>query len=379
MKVGVFAGDLFWSSCPYEQLNIVHYLSQHCEADLVMFEQDIRLNKRFTGEEKFRFDTDLFRNHPRLRVVKSWDDLVTASADYSALLTNCKIAPKTRTPGMLGAKGALKCPIVALDVGGTDQLTDCPYADIAVSKSPHWAQKVSEMWDIPAVSLGCHQYDYYLLDTMQYGRRLTRQEFAEKYSIDPSRTLLIAPTNPNSHLDMYKIGMDSLDRVCKKFADAGYTLAVKTYPHDYVFHESETPLSGVYRRSSPHTGGVPQYEHLSRTHGLKVIESQDHHAAVSWCGYLYNMSGSHIGWETHFTQCRSFSIGYKRQSFFGLVTARGRQYEVPDPYMTHDLAGLETLPRVPARTRDDHDAAAVFMPDQVLVKSLPVLLDWIEV
>jgi hypothetical protein len=47
--------------------------------------------------------------------------------------------------------------------------------------------------------------------------------------------------------------------------------------------------------------------------------------------------------------------------------------------MTHDLAGLETLPRVPARTRDDHDAAAVFMPDQVLVKSLPVLLDWIEV
>ena len=66
MKVGVFAGDLFWSSCPYEQLNIVHYLSQHCEADLVMFEQDIRLNKRFTGEEKFRFDTDLFRNHPRL-------------------------------------------------------------------------------------------------------------------------------------------------------------------------------------------------------------------------------------------------------------------------------------------------------------------------
>ena len=91
------------------------------------------------------------------------------------------------------------------------------------------------------------------------------------------------------------------------------------------------------------------------------------------------MSGSHIGWETHFTQCRSFSIGYKRQSFFGLVTARGRQYEVPDPYMTHDLAGLETLPRVPARTRDDHDAAAVFMPDQVLVKSLPVLLDWIEV
>jgi hypothetical protein len=379
MRVAVFAGDLFWSSCPYEHLNVAHYLGQHCNADLVMFEDDIRLNKKFTGEEKFRFDPALFAQHPRLRTVKSWDELVSASSDYDALIANCKIAPKTRTPSMLGSKGAFKCPVVALDVGGTDQLTDCPHADIAVTKSPHWADKVSEMWSIPAVALGCHQYDYYHLDTMRYGRRLQKQEFAEKYGVDPDRSLLIAPTNPNSHLDMYRIGMMTLDDVCRRFSDAGYSILVKTYPHDYVFREREAPMTGVYRRTSPHTNGLPQYEHLSKTHGLKVVESQDHHAAVSWCRYMYNMSGSHIGWETHFTGCRSFSIGYKKQSFFGRVTARGRQFDVPDPYTTIDLDGCDKLPHVPARSGEDREAASVFMSDRVLVNSLPALLDWIEV
>ena len=378
VKIAVFAGDLFWSASPYEQLNLAHYMGRECETDLVMFEKDIRLVKSFRGDEKYRFDRRLFTEFPRLRTISSWKDLETVSRDYSAVLANCKIAPKTRTPDLLSRKGALQSPIVSLDVGGTDQLTDCPYADFAVSKSQVWAENVSGMWGIPAIPLGCHQYDYYMKDDIPYGSRLPRDVFEEKYGVNSFRTLLIAPTNPNSHLDMYRIGMDFLEAVCRKFSDAGYSLLIKTYPHDYLFHEREAPLSGVYRRASPHTDGLPQYEYLSKKFGLRVVESQDHHAAVTWCRFLYNMSGSHIGWETHFTECRSFSVGYGKQGFFGSVPARGKRYAVPDQHTTLDLTCVDDLPEVKPRSDEDKRETSRFMPSKPLVNDLRELVDWLK-
>lgn len=378
MRIGVFAGDLFWSSCPYEHLNLSHAIGGHCDVSLIMFERDIRLNKVFSGSEKYRFETEHYKNSPHLRVIKEWKDLVTVSKDYDFILANCKVAPKTRTSSILSGRGNLKCPIVALDVGGTDQLTDCPHADLAVAKSEYWSGHVSEMWGIPTVSLGCHQYDYYMTD-VQFGARMSREDFAKKYDINPERSLLVSPTNPGSHLDLYQVGMKSLERVCKHFSDMGYSLLVKTYPHDYVFHEKEEPMSGVYKRTSPFTSGRAQYDHLSREHGLKVVESQDHHAAVSWCRYMYNMSGSHIGWETHFSSCRSFSIGYSKQSFFGLVTARGKKFAVPDPYTTTDLLSADDILFIPDRTFDDAEKTRPFMPEIPLVNRIPALLNWLEV
>jgi hypothetical protein len=378
MRIGVFAGDLFWSACPYEHLNIAHYLSKECDTDLLMFEKDIRLNKKFEGREKFRFDPSLYQNFPRLRVLKSWDDLASASSDYAAILSNCKIAPKTRMGDIPRSKKSLRCPMVALDAGGTDQLTDCPHADLAIAKSPLWAERVSAMWDIPAIALGCHQYDYYFMDNIEHGRRLTEQQFADKYRVNPRRSLLIAPTNPGSHLDMYRVGIESIEKVCEAFSRHGYALLVKTYPHDYLFHEAESPLTGVYRRSSPHSDGLPQYEYLAKKFGLTVVEGQDHHAAVSWCRFMYNMSGSHVGWETHFTGCRSFSVGYKKQSFFGLVTARGKKFSVPDPFTTIDLDGIDGLPDVPDRPRSDLEYASPFLPVGPLVNKLSLLVHWLE-
>lgn len=379
MRIGVFAGDLFWSSCPYEHLNIANAISEHCGVALIMFEKDIRLNKSFTGSEKFRFETELYKNFSHLRVIKDWQDLVTISSDYDFIVSNCKVAPKTRIPSMLAKRGSLHCPIVVLDVGGTDQLTDCPHADLAVSKSVYWAENVASMWNIPTVSLGCHQYDYYLSDDMMIGSRMSKSDFSSKYQVNPEKSLLVSPTNPGSHLDMYRVGMNSLEKVCRHFADRGYSLLVKTYPHDYMRHEREEAFTGVYKRESPFTSGKSQYEHLSKEFGLTVVESQDHHAAVSWSKYMYNMSGSHIGWETHFTDCRSFSVGYGKQSFFGLVTARGKKYAVPDPYTTADLESADDLARIPERTVSDSEKTRPFMPEKPLVKMIPTLVNWLKV
>ena len=46
-KIGVFLGDLFWSSTPYDGVNLYHELSQNFETDLIVFKDDIRINKQF--------------------------------------------------------------------------------------------------------------------------------------------------------------------------------------------------------------------------------------------------------------------------------------------------------------------------------------------
>ena len=47
-KIGVFGGDLFWSNLPYEALNYYEEIKKknnHTNVDLILFSNDIRLNK----------------------------------------------------------------------------------------------------------------------------------------------------------------------------------------------------------------------------------------------------------------------------------------------------------------------------------------------
>ena len=59
-KIAVFAGDLFWSSIPYDSLNVYREVSKQYNCSFVMFENDLRLTKKFSGNEKFYFDKSLF-------------------------------------------------------------------------------------------------------------------------------------------------------------------------------------------------------------------------------------------------------------------------------------------------------------------------------
>ena len=45
-KVAVFLGDFFWSSIPYDGIPLYNLLNKHFETDLIMFSNDIRLNKQ---------------------------------------------------------------------------------------------------------------------------------------------------------------------------------------------------------------------------------------------------------------------------------------------------------------------------------------------
>ena len=57
MRVGIFGGDLFWSNHPYEVFNFYQKVKTELgSASLILFKDDIRLNKTFSGREKFYFD-----------------------------------------------------------------------------------------------------------------------------------------------------------------------------------------------------------------------------------------------------------------------------------------------------------------------------------
>ena len=81
-KIGIVAGDLFWSSIPYDSLNVQDAFNRVIASDIIMFEKDIRLNKIFKGDEKYSFVKDAFSQNKRLITIKDWNDLIKLSNDY---------------------------------------------------------------------------------------------------------------------------------------------------------------------------------------------------------------------------------------------------------------------------------------------------------
>jgi hypothetical protein len=110
--------------------------------------------------------------------------------------------------------------------------------------------------------------------------------------------------------------MKEMEQVGKMAEDNGYQILVKTYPHDYVFYDEERNYNGVYRRLFNRL--TPQYKVLeSHISNAIVVDSQDHFSAISFSDVLFNMSGSHVAWETYFTKTQSFSMNYVKQIYYG--------------------------------------------------------------
>ena len=210
-KIGVFLGDLFWSSTPYDGVNLYHELSKNFETDLIVFKDDIRLNKQFQGYEKFKFDTDNFLV-PNLRTVRNWKQLKSISKEYSLMISQAKIAPKTRFPFPYRQKTSnesyLSCPLAVWDVGGCDILHDSvKFADYFFVKGPIWREWLVKMGykEGQVYTTGSPHYDYFFdSDKNVVGSALSEGEFLKKYSLDKDKKkILLMPTNPSSHKEQF--------------------------------------------------------------------------------------------------------------------------------------------------------------------------------
>jgi len=329
-KIGVFLGDLFWSSVPYDGLDIyLHLKSVGHDVDIIMFNSDIRLNKEFDGKESFYFDTTKFQNSENLVLVKDWNDFLSLSAQYSLIITSAKFAPKTRFP----KSPISKCPIAVWDIGGHDILTD------AVRYAKYYFVK-GTIWKKWLIALGVSEEKVFVTGSPHYDNYLTADNdselFFKKYSLDSSKkVLMIAPSNPPSHTKQYDKNVSLLNNIIDLCEKNNYQTILKTYPHDYVFYESEKEYSGVYRRRRY---SIPQYQHLKKQYGnIHVIESQDHFLAIKNSDLMFNMAGSSVAWDTYFTKCNSFTSNFKNQPYYKTVSYLPKNVILPNDFMNYHI------------------------------------------
>lgn len=334
-KPAVFLGDFFWSSVPYDGINILREMEKYLETevDLLMFDQDIRLNKRFSGNEKYCFNPEVFRKEKSLKTISSWNDFYAVSADYSLIATSTHISPKTRYPNDI--RSNKKCQIAAWDVGGLDILTNAiRFADIFFTKGEAWKSRLIQdgFQESSAYIAGSPHYDRYTSNELN---EIEKSNFFKKYKIDNgNKNILVCPSNPGSHREQFDQNLNELEKLINHAKEIKANVLLKTYPHDYVFFEEEKRLSGVYKRFY---GNKPHYEFLKEKFDeLVIIESQDHHSAIMFCDALFNMSGSHIAWETHFSKCKSFSMNYEDKPYFESVSYL-KNFQLPDRIYNHNL------------------------------------------
>jgi len=335
-----------------------------------MFSEDIRLNKTFNGSEKFRFNTRLFTNN-NPKTVRKWEDFYTLSRDYKLLFSGVHMMPKTRRNLMDPMPVGVKDKMVITDIGGLDILTNeaLQYANKFMVKGDIWKTWMNKMGYPNVFVTGCPQYDYYLhsdLIGIDDAKVLSKNDFLKKYNIDgDKKILLIAPSNPACHTDQFNKNMSEFENISRLAEKNNFQVIIKTYPHDYVFHERESKYNGVYKRI--YNNSKPQFEivksHISNS---IVIESQDHFSALLYSDILFNMSGSHVAWETYFTKTQSFSMNYKKQIYFGSVRYLPDYVKLPDGIINIEIensADLFSDSRSDKRGMDEYISREFSLPN----------------
>ena len=354
-KVAVFIPDWFWSSIPYEGLTMFLHLKNKMKNDveLLMFENDIRLKRSFDEKDKakYRFNKQLFlKENPRL--IKDWMEFMTATGDYKLVVTGTHIAPKVRLPEMLFPeltfKKELKCPLLMTDIGGTDLFVKKIYSTHICVKGPIWKEYFIKS-GYPAENIfvtGTPQYDYYLHADKIFpveARPLGRKAFYEKYNILQNKELLlVAPSNPGSHKNQFCDNFKTLKRLNHLAKDRNYQILIKTYPNDYVYYDRSDVYNGIYHRMFQR--GSTQYDLVAtQFQNPTIVESQDHFSAIMHSDKMYNMSGSHVAWETYYTKCNVYTLNYKKQPYYGGAHYLPEGTRLPDSHFNVHLKNIEQI------------------------------------
>ncbi len=351
-KIAVFIPDFFWSSIPYEGLTIWEHLRRNMtgQIDLLMFDKDIRINKVFTGKEKYRFDPELFRA-ANPRTVSDWPSLFEASAEYDLLVAQTHLFPKIRQPhdlcGIESLKSSFKCPVMTWDIGGTDIFNARTYATYLCEKGAIWKDWFVKCEFNPdnVFVTGSPHYDYYNhADKIfpEQARPIPFGQFIGKYKLTTNKCILVAPSNPGSHKEHFDENFRLIGGLLRKARLGGYHILIKTYPNDYMFYDPSPLYSGVYHRI--YSTGLPQYELLRKAiPKAAILESQDHFTAIINSEKLYNMSGSHIAWETYFTKCQAYAMNYKNKPYYGGAAYLPEGVVLPDDQVNLNINSFNQM------------------------------------
>jgi hypothetical protein len=345
-KIALLIPDYFWSSIPYDGLMLYNYLAKTFDIDLIMFKADIRLNKKKFPGQKFEFNRSHF-NVPNLVKIDNWANLVKISKNYKLIISTVHLAPKNRNPTeelKKSLKSALNCKTFIIDIGGSDVLVNIDKADYLCVKGEIWKDWIVKM-GFPKKNVfvtGIPQYDFYLHSDKLEFKILSKKELYKKYKIQKKHILLVTPSNPSNHKKHFESNIDALKYLDLKAGEHDYQLVIKTYPHDYIFHEEELVYSGIIKKC--YSRHRPQYEVLQNmTKNAIILDSHDHFSAIKYARKLFNMSGSHVAWETYFTDCNAYSMNYEKQEYFGGAKYLPDYVKLPDEYININISHVDSI------------------------------------
>lgn len=356
-KIAVLIPDFFWSSIPYDGLPIFYELSKDNDVDLIIFRKDIRLNKKFIGCEKFKFDVNEFNKIKKLKIIETWDDFYKISQDYFMVLSGVHLAPKgSRRPKILDG---IKCKFATIDIGGSDSLfVDANYYFL---KGLNWIdflknQRSHVKMDgkFQAFNTGTpHYYHYsYLNEDIPAANPINKIDFFKKYNLNlDKKIILVMPSNPAAHSDHFFENMALMHKFEIEAQKNGYSILIKTHPTDYLFYESDEQYSGTFNRRmksgkdySKKDLDCPQYKFLGeKLQSSVIIESQDHFAAMLYSDKLFNMSGSHVAWETVFTNANSYTKGFEGREYFNGAKYLHPATKFPDSSINVSVNQIEDI------------------------------------
>lgn len=346
-KIAVLIPDFFWSSIPYDGLSLFFYLSQRFNVSLLMFSNDIRLNKTvFRDHEKYRFESKHF-HQPKLIVLKNWDEFYKKSADFDLIISGVHLAPKgERSESIKNFNELIKCKFMTIDIGGSDIFGVRHRGDYFCVKGPIWKTWL-ERCDIKpeyVFNTGSPHFDCYHQKILpEAANKLSEDKFNKKYKLRRSKNkLLIAPCNPKSHQEQFDTNLLQLRTLFQLAHLRNYEVLIKTYPSDYVFYDEQKPYSGIYHRH--YSRKRPQYDCIRDfIPQAKILESQDHFAAVCYCHKLFNMSGSHIAWESVFSKIKCYSMNYKDKPYYSGASYLPEFVKLPDEHVNIHLTNIENI------------------------------------
>lgn len=338
-KIAIFLGDFFWSSHPYDGLELYEKLhKENFEVNLIMFSGDIRLNKTKFSQEKFYFDSSRFHQAKGLITVKNWSEFSNCASKFDMIISSAHVAPKTRMQRDIRKTLKKDLNWFCWDIGGADILTNTNwFADGYFVKGEKWKNWIVSLRpDVNVNNIfvsGSPHYDGYLDHSKD-------EEVLKKYNLVENQFVLVSPSNPSSHLEMYQANARFLEQFVSNCKSRNLEVCVKTHPSDYLYFEEETSYSGVYRRSN----GLkqPQWKELSTNYGMIAIESQDGASIMKNAKFLYNISGSHLSWETHFTKRPSFTMNYSQQKFYKSVSYL-KNVVYPDERYNIELSDVDAM------------------------------------
>ena len=337
MKTAIYFGDVFWSTIPYQGLSLYYELSKKMEVLPIFNTGDIRLHKKWRGDEKFRFNTSLFKEIP---FIESSDLLSTLkSCNIKTLIISLQMQFKANFSARNRSIAQSGIDIFLYDCGGCDSFFINSHGDKHLWWSkffiksnyfkkclsdPLVSTKIKKSLNLPlglikhedVIPSGCidydelsPNYDFHIKNDV-----LDKISFCKKYNLDPNKKIIsYIPGNPSVNHKYVKLLSELNNLLLELQSDFGYQVCFKSHPNDYISSESPSEYSSIHPRAQ--MGGYSGPRHLCEGfNNFTTIEAQDGYNLYRSCDFGVT-DLSHSGFELGFLNKKCFS--YKMKEYEG--------------------------------------------------------------